>query len=115
MVEANKKQQQTPINSLLSIEITGRKQAEGTWFFLVKLTRRHDQINMSIEKRYSQFSDLHALLTGQGYADLPKLPSKKYFMSSTDMDNRQKGLEKLLRLLSERPDTCNSQAFCQFL
>jgi hypothetical protein len=53
MVEANKKQQQTPINSLLSIEITGRKQAEGTWFFLVKLTRRHDQINMSIEKRYS--------------------------------------------------------------
>jgi len=53
MVEANKKQQQTPINSLLSIEITGRKQAEGTWFFLIKLTRRHDKINMSIEKRYS--------------------------------------------------------------
>ena len=70
---------------------------------------------MSIEKRYSQFSDLHALLSGQGYGNLPKLPSKKYFMSNADMDNRQKGLENMLRLLSERPDTCNSQAFCQFL
>ena len=63
---------------------------------------------MNIEKRYSQFQDLHVALISQGYSDLPNMPSKKFFMNAADMENRQKGLEKLLRLLSERPDTCNS-------
>lgn len=67
MVEANKKEVQDHINSLLQIEITGRRQAEGTVFFQIKTTRRHDKKNQTIEKRYNHFLELYSSLQSQGY------------------------------------------------
>ena len=43
------------------------------------------------------------------------MPKKQFFMTSTALESRQKSLENLLRALSERKDTCNSQLFVQFL
>lgn len=82
MVEANPKQpkKKETINSLLGIEFFGRKIAEGTDFFQIKLTRRDKDQSTTIEKRYSHFGELYNALLAQGYKDLPKLPPKKYFM-----------------------------------
>ena len=75
MVEANQKPT-AAIKTLLHIEITDRKQAEGTSFFVVKCTKLHDQSNWNVEKRYSNFFDLHAEMTTLGYKNLPSFPEK---------------------------------------
>ena len=62
MVEAGAAPVGGPINSLLLIEITGRVQAEGTTFFRIKLTKRHDKTFQFVDRRYNAFNDMYIAL-----------------------------------------------------
>ena len=114
MVEANiinKKQ----VKSLLDIKITDIKKQEGTSFFVIKLTKLNDQANWNVEKRYTNFADLHTEMVALGYRDLPKFPQKQLFMSSAAISARKGQLEKYLMELVDRKDTINSGPVIKFL
>jgi hypothetical protein len=74
---------------------------------------------IEIEKRYVDFVDLQGKLLQLKLVALPALPRKKYFerftMSDVEHEARMKGLERFLRELVARKDTCNADPTIQFL
>lgn len=117
MVQANEANQKptAAIKTLLKIEIIDIKQAEGTSFFVVKCSKLHDQTNWTVQKRYSNFFDLHAEITSLAYTNLPSFPAKKFFMSNAQIEARKSQLERYLQELVERKDTRNSGPIRTFL
>ena len=78
--------------------------------------------SFTLQKRYSDFTALHSLLTSQaGHAPPCTLPPKSYFTRSTSSpalaEERRKGLEAYLNIINSAKDDrwCNTSAWRAFL
>jgi len=113
----SKLESETEIKTALQVAIFGREQSAGTTFYVIRtwLIYQPGEISGPLQKRYSQFFELHEALERMGYENLPQLPRKKFYMSERDTDDRQRGLESYLKELVNRKDTRNSLPVVEFL
>ena len=75
-----------------------------------------DGTRWSIEKRYSEFDELHKELNKK-YVKMPKLPGKTLLKlkSQEAIDKRRAGLEEYAREVVQRKDILKDQLFRDFL
>jgi len=93
----------------ISIPSTILSNAESKPFTLYNITLRLPLRSFVVQKRYSDFAALHALLSSSvGVPPPAPLPAKSWFkstVSSPEMtEDRRRGLEAYLRAIAESPD-----------
>ena len=85
-------------------------------FFEVSLFNNYSKISWVLEKRYSEFHDLHIILN-KLYPKCPQIPGKTFLnMSSVqDLNKRRVKLEEFLTICVRRKDIMNSENFRDFI
>ena len=75
------------IKTALQVKIEGRrKDQDGTVYYAIRLWLiwEPEKLSNKIEKRYTNFVQLHSELLSNGFDNLPNLPAKKLFMNDED-------------------------------